>query len=357
MEELLKNNLGIEVLTDSGWSKFDGLLVKGIKDTVIVKTDRSTIGCTLSHEFYIDTMIKASAASLKPGDHIHGRSGIHTVVSITLSETKKVYDLLNVEKNHRFYANDMLVSNCEFIIFDETLINPVALFEMAGIEPSERQGQVRWYKKPQKGCTYLVGLDPSLGTGGDPAAIQVLELPSLIQIAEWQHNKTPVQRQVVILKEITSYLAESIGSNNDVYYSVENNTLGEAALVAISEIGEENIPGIFLSEPARVGTSRTYRKGFTTTNKTKLAVCSKFKSLVETKKINIASKNLISELKTFVASGTSFKAKIGETDDLIMAMLLVVRMLQVLKDFDSSLDSRVRDTLEDFVQPMPFIMI
>jgi hypothetical protein len=247
--------------------------------------------------------------------------------------------------------------DCEFIIFDETLINPVALFEMAGIEPMERQGQVRWYKKPQRGCTYLVGLDPSLGTGGDPAAIQVLELPSLMQIAEWQHNKTPVQRQVVILKEITKYLAEAIDSNNNVYYSVENNTLGEAALVAISEIGEENIPGIFLSEPARVGSSRTYRKGFTTSNKTKLAVCSKFKSLVETKKINIASKNLISELKTFVASGTSFKAKIGETDDLVMAMLLVVRMLQVLKDFDSSLDSRVRDTLEDFIQPMPFIMI
>ena len=247
--------------------------------------------------------------------------------------------------------------DCEFIIFDETLINPVALFEMAGIEPSERQGQVRWYKKPQKGCTYLVGLDPSLGTGGDPAAIQVLELPSLMQIAEWQHNKTPVQRQVAILKEITAYLAETIDSSNDVYYSVENNTLGEAALISIAEIGEENIPGIFLSEPARVGSSRTYRKGFTTSNKTKLAVCSKFNSLVETKKINIASKNLISELKTFVASGTSFKAKIGETDDLVMAMLLVVRMLQVLKDFDSTLDSRVRDTLEDFIQPMPFIMI
>ena len=203
----------------------------------------------------------------------------------------------------------------------------------------------------------MVGLDPSLGTGGDPAAIQVLELPSLMQIAEWQHNKTPVQRQVAILKEITAYLAETIDSSNDVYYSVENNTLGEAALISIAEIGEENIPGIFLSEPARVGSSRTYRKGFTTSNKTKLAVCSKFKSLVETKKINIASKNLISELKTFVASGTSFKAKIGETDDLVMAMLLVVRMLQVLKDFDSTLDSRVRDTLEDFIQPMPFIMI
>ena len=245
---------------------------------------------------------------------------------------------------------------CEFIIFDETLINPIHLIEMAGIEPIERQGQVRWYKKPQKGCTYLVGLDPSLGTGGDPSAMQVLELPSLMQVAEWQHNKTPVQRQVAILKEITSHLVECTDSTS-VYYSVENNTLGEAALVAIAEIGEENIPGIFLSEPKRMGGSRSYRKGFNTTNKTKLAVCAKFKALLETKKINIASKNLISELKTFVARGTSYAAKEGETDDLVMSMMLVVRMLQLLQGFDANLDKQLRDTLDDFIEPMPFILI
>jgi hypothetical protein len=245
---------------------------------------------------------------------------------------------------------------CEFIIFDETLINPIHLIEMAGIEPIERQGQVRWYKKPQKGCTYLVGLDPSLGTGGDPSAMQVLELPSLMQVAEWQHNKTPVQRQVAILKEITSHLVECTDSTS-VYYSVENNTLGEAALVAIAEIGEENIPGIFLSEPKRLGGTRSYRKGFNTTNKTKLAVCAKFKALLETKKISIASKNLISELKTFVARGTSYAAKDGETDDLVMSMMLVVRMLQLLQGFDANLDKQVRDTLDDFVEPMPFILI
>jgi len=37
--------------------------------------------------------------------------------------------------------------------------------------------------------------------------------------------------------------------------------------------------------------------------------------------------------------------------------LLTVRMLQFLKEFDASLDSHVRDTLDDFVEPMPFIMI
>ena len=44
--------------------------------------------------------------------------------------------------------------------------------------------------------SYVVALDPSMGTGGDNAAIQVFELPSYEQVAEWQHNTSPVQVQV-----------------------------------------------------------------------------------------------------------------------------------------------------------------
>jgi hypothetical protein len=246
---------------------------------------------------------------------------------------------------------------CEFIIFDETLINPLNLIEMAGIDPISKQGQIRWYSKPKKGNIYLVALDPSLGTGGDPAAIQVLELPTMQQVAEWQHNKTPVQQQVKILSEITKYIAEQISVETDIYYSVENNTLGEAALVSISEYGEENIKGIFLSEPKNMGGGTRYRKGFNTTNKSKLSACAKFKNLVETRKLHIASKPLISELKTFVASGSGFAAKIGETDDLVMSMLLAVRMAVFLREFDPNLDEQLKDNTDNILMPMPFIML
>ena len=245
---------------------------------------------------------------------------------------------------------------CRFIIFDETLINPLKLVEMAGIEPIERQGQVRWYRKPSKGNVYVVALDPSLGTGSDPAAIQIVELPSMMQVGEWRDNKTPVQRQVQILREINQYIYDQIGTDADLYYSVENNTLGEAALVCISEIGEENIRGYFLSESIASGNPRPFRKGFTTSNKSKIANCSKLKSWVETGKLKLSSKMLISELKNFVAKGTSFAAKIGETDDLVMAMLLVVRMMQLIQSFDPNVDETLR-TQGDFVEPLPFILI
>ena len=245
---------------------------------------------------------------------------------------------------------------CEFIIYDETLINPIMLTEMAGIDPIQKQGQVRWYSQPKKGCVYLVALDPSLGTGGDFAALQVLELPHMKQVAEWQHNKTPIQQQIKILSEITKYIVDAIGSNTDVYYSIENNTIGEAGLVSISEVGEENISGIFLSEPKR-NSAGGYRKGFNTAHKSKLSACAKFKNLVETKKMHIASKALVSQLKLFVATGNSFKAKIGEHDDLVMSILLAVRMAVFLREFDPNLDEHLKDGNDDIMMPMPFIML
>ena len=246
--------------------------------------------------------------------------------------------------------------DCEFLIYDETLINASTLLDLEPSNPIEKQGQIRWFSKPKKGCTYMIGLDPSLGTGGDFAALQVVELPSCRQVAEWQHNRTPIPGQIYVLKEICNYLYEQIGTDTDIYYSVENNTIGEAALIAIAEVGEENIRGVFLSEPARVGQARRYRKGFTTTNKSKITACVKFKSMVEHKKLFIGSSNLISELKTFVASGGSFAAKIGETDDLVMSMLLVIRMLSILQNYDPTLDNHLKDMNDETMMPMPFIM-
>jgi hypothetical protein len=245
---------------------------------------------------------------------------------------------------------------CEFIIFDETLINPLFLTEMAGIDPLEKLGQVRWYKKPSKGNIYVVGLDPSLGTGGNPSAIQIVELPSMMQVGEWRDNKTPIQKQVKIMQDITSYIHSCTGVATDIYYSVENNSLGEAALVEITHIGEESIKGIFLSEPKRPGHSNVYRKGFNTTNKGKIAACSKLKNWIETRKLKVASKMLVSELKNFIAKGISYEAKIGETDDLVASMLLVIRMMQAIQDFDANVDDTLRSEDEELL-PLPFIVM
>jgi len=246
--------------------------------------------------------------------------------------------------------------DCEFIINDETLINATTLVDMEGIEPTYKTGQVRWYKEPQPGRVYVVALDPSLGTGGDPAAIQVFEANTTTQIAEWKHNKTPIPTQIRILNDIVKSIYEKTQDGTSIYYSIENNTIGEAALISLAEFGEDNFPGMMLSEPKSAGSGRRFRKGFNTTNKSKISACAKLKNLVETKKMIVNSKSLISEFKTFVAHGTSYAAKIGETDDLVMATVLAVRMMQVLQNYHAELNTQIADFGDEVIEPMPFIM-
>jgi len=249
--------------------------------------------------------------------------------------------------------------DCEFLIFDETLINAVKLAELKGIEPTMTMGQTRFYKDIDPKATYLVALDPSLGTGGDPAAIQVFEMPSMVQVAEWHHNLTPIQVQVKHLRDLCKYIhdrGKERGGNPQVYYSVENNTVGESALICITNMGEENIPGLFLSEPIRKGHVRRFRKGFNTTHKTKISSCSQLKHMLETGKMKIHSKPLVSELKTFIAHGVGFGAKTGEHDDLVSSTLLIIRMAEILADWDPKIYEKMTDKMTEDQLPMPIFV-
>jgi len=250
---------------------------------------------------------------------------------------------------------------CEFLVYDETLVSSLRLAELLGRDPQFKMGQVRWFKKPTPGMLYIAALDPSLGTGGDYSGIQVFELPSFIQVAEWQHNITPIQGQIKIFRDVLKYIEAECGAdfNNNIYWSVENNTVGEAALVVIQDLGEETFPGLFVSEPQRKGHVRKFRKGFNTTFSSKISACARLKFLIEEDKMKITSKILISELKSFVATGVTFKAKEGQHDDLVAALLLVVRMSVILADWDPKVfeSLSVNNTFdEDWEAPLPIFV-
>ena len=247
--------------------------------------------------------------------------------------------------------------DCEFLVFDETLINSIKLSTLEGKDPFMKMGQARWYKRIKTNSSYIVALDPSLGTGGDPAAIQILEIPSFEQVAEWQHNLTPIQGQVRILRDLCNYINDECakhGSQASIYYSIENNAVGEAALVAVDELGEQSIPGLFLSEPIKKGHIRRFRKGFNTTHSSKIAICAKLKHLIESDRLKLYSKPLISELKTFVAKGISFSGKVGSNDDLVSSLLLALRMVILLQEWDPAIYDKMREEREDeWVMPLP----
>ena len=246
----------------------------------------------------------------------------------------------------------------EFIAFDETLIDSLKLAMMSGVDPWIKMGQIRWYKPVTPGHIYMIALDPSLGTGGDAAAIQVYELPGMKQVAEWQHNKTPIQQQVKIIQKICEHIESESNGRSEIYWSMENNSLGEAGLVTVEEMGEENFPGTFLSQSKTHGNAKSFRRGFTTTHKSKISACAKLKQWVETGKCEISSKNLLKELKTFIARGNSFSAKEGEHDDLVMALVLIIRMAQEVTKYEEDayefFDAAGDDDYDD---PMPMVFL
>lgn len=290
-----------------------------------------------------------------------GRNGFYPFMAVWHQHPERDEVWANTERSRVGDERFRREHCCEFLIFDETLINSISLTDLDGRDPITKMGQARWYKKINPHSTYIFSLDPSLGTGGDYAAIEVLEIPSMEQVAEWHHNQTPIQIQVRILRDMIRYVDDECikgGASSSIYYSVENNTVGESALLAISEIGEESFPGLFLSEPIKKGHLRRFRKGFNTTHSSKISTCSKLKQLIESRQIKIYSKTLISELKTFVANGITFKAKTGQHDDLVSSLLLAIRMVLVLQEWDPTVYEKMRDQtgLENYDLPMPIFI-
>mgnify|MGYP006086369085 CR=1 FL=1 len=291
-------------------------------------------------------------------ESVLGRNGFHSFIAKwdehpDRDEAWKLEEIgrIGEERFRREYG-------CEFLVYDETLINSIYLSSMEGNSPLINMGQTRWYKKPSPEYSYVVALDPSMGTGGDNAAIQVFEVPSYVQVAEWQHNQTAIPGQVRVLADICKYIESEIKSATSIYWSVENNGIGEACLIVIQDFGEEHIPGLFVSEPMRKGHVRKFRKGFNTTHSTKISACSRLKTMVESSKMTINSKPLITELKGFIATGSSYNAKSGSSDDLVSSTLLAIRMIAVLKDWDPRVYNTFTqaDQIDDYEPPMPIFI-
>lgn len=251
-----------------------------------------------------------------------------------------------------------------FISFDETLIDSMVLSRLEPKDPIFKMGEVRWFKKPEFGCSYYAVLDPSLGTKGDWSAIQVIEMPTLEHVAEWSSNTTPPKKQVQVLYDVLSYLKHEIALDDDIddedlpiYWSFENNSIGEAVLQTVEDSGLDMFPGYLISEKRKgAATRRRFRKGINTTNKNKVLACSKFKSLVDTDKLIPKSVGVIKQLKNFTAKGASFSASSGH-DDLVMALIMCVRIIEMTKNWDIYDVDIISDKIEtEFSEPVGFII-
>ena len=73
----------------------------------------------------------------------------------------------------------------------------------------------------------------------------------------------------------------------EIYWSVENNSLGEASLIVIEEMDEDKFPGtsFYTNQRKEEYNESKSEKDFTTSYKTKITACMKMKSWMESDKM------------------------------------------------------------------------
>lgn len=252
----------------------------------------------------------------------------------------------------------------KFISADSTLIDSKVLVNLVGRECAFKLGEIRWWERPQANNIYVISLDPCAGVGLDFAAVQVWKLPDMVQVAEWMHNRSDVATQLKTVIQVAAYIDRDLRgqstqvSDPEIFWSFENNSYGHAVVELINEFGLDVIPAQLISEPT-VGNNRA-RRGLNTNGRTKSQAVTKLKSLIESNQMTIHSKVLVTQLKNYVTKAGSFAAKSGEHDDLVSALLLIVRMSQHIARWDDGTAARVRTEnlldIDELEQPMPIVM-
>jgi hypothetical protein len=228
---------------------------------------------------------------------------------------------------------------CEFLSSDALLIDSMVLANLTPIvrknKPEFEINDVKFWKRPQSGVQYLVGVDPATGTGEDFTVITVWEFPSMEQVAMFRSNTMSSATVYPVLKNLLKFL-ERTGST--VYFSIENNGVGEG-LIALYEADETPpMASEMISEPGK------NRQGVTTTGKSKMRACLNLKELVEKRKMTIRSELLLKEMKEFTRRAAGYAARRGSTDDIISSVLIVLRILEEIASFEQEAFDKIRAT-------------
>ena len=179
-------------------------------------------------------------------------------------------------------------------------------------------------EEPQKDHQYVVIVDTSRGVGGDYSAFTVTDVTSVPYRVVGKYRNNIISP--LLYPDIIHKVAKDF---NNAYVLIEINDIGQQiADILHSELEYENIfrvgastkQGQFLTS----GFKGSAFLGVRTTKQVKRIGCSNLKTLIESKKLLIFDKDIISELSTFIeVRGGVYGADEGYHDDLVMTLVLL----------------------------------
>jgi len=212
---------------------------------------------------------------------------------------------------------------CEFLGSVNTLISPAKIKNMAFLKPLQSNAGLDVYENPIKGHTYVCTVDVARGVTKDYSAFVVLDVSKMPYkiVAKFRDNDIkPLLFPHTIEKVCNAY--------NHAHVLVETNDLGQQVAEALQfELEYDNL--LMTTQRGRAGqilgagySGRGSGFGVKMTKQIKKIGCSNIKSLVEGDKIIINDFNIVEEMSTFVRRGQSWQADEGNTDDLMMCLVI-----------------------------------
>lgn len=425
---MFKKNKKYEVLTDSGFQDFSGIMKKGKKETFEIELiSGKKIEATKDHYFYEEKQ-KIQLQNLKIGDSIDVEGGKkEKIKNIKSTGQNNVMDLVEVDNGNKFISNGVVTKNCDELAFvkkhiqtsfwasifptistgGEIIISSTPngdsdLFSELWFSANSKKGtdfnpiyvpwdappgrdekfkqdtigtfgQARWDQEYEcKFITlekslfdldqinerieiiedkpafmtfddidvgevelflpimyngkYVVGVDISTGVKEDYSVIQVFDFPNLRQVMEIRSNEISTDRLYAVLKKVLKML-ESRAS--EVYYSFENNGLGESMAALIRADDNDPIEQSILITP-----QKSKNLGVNVTGVSKYKHSKTLERLFAKNNIELNSETCLQEMKTYKQYGHTFRHDVGATDDCITAILVIVRMLEIMSESD-----------------------
>lgn len=217
---------------------------------------------------------------------------------------------------------------------EQNNIEPVCYFSYREKEFTNDKTTFWVWKKPEAGSSYILGVDVSRGDGKDYSTIQVIDVKTLEQVAEYQDRIDP---------DILADVVEAIGmAYNEAFAVVEANSFGLATAFSLTR--RLNYKNYFTSKSIKKMhvRSNTYRDqvineddsipGFQTTLQSKVMVVDTIRSMMRENVVTINSLRLINEFSTWVMENRGQEvvanAEKGYHDDLIMAFGIALYVRQ-----------------------------
>lgn len=198
------------------------------------------------------------------------------------------------------------------------------------------KGALWIWKQPVDGQEYILSVDSAEGVGeeGDNSCVQVLNVNSLEQCAEFYSN-------LIAPHDLANVVHELANLYNTALIIVEDMATGGIILnILQNDLYYENI---YYSSK----NSKTPKSGIKITTANRPIILQEFQSRVINKSLKIKSIRLIKELNTFEYNTQTRKAQAakGKHDDAVMAMALAVHArTELVREAPIAIDGNSKDS-------------